>query len=374
MSIPVNASGRNRPAFGLGSLVLVASLACSPVAMQPNGTKSRATPAAITPQSVAPAKMLPEPPPDARCIVRGEVTHSDVVWKLRTRLDAIRTMQVEEGRVTGFLQAGKRRGEPYALAEVENSSMLIRAFVATEDLEVVVSKAYESLPGYFPDGFRHRPVLEVQGDETLLAIDMEGAVSTGSYLACETLGLVPRDLGAERSLPPARGEVVVKKGVSVKTPDGFYPIDGLGTPWGPSSPEGILGELRGDDTDPLARLVSFKTCGGVVLGFVPKSHLLGPPKLMHGSSAQCPNVGASVFAMRGPIQRPVKCPREIPVFLRSQTLEDPVGILRAGAKFELHGEEAGGTRLIWVDLPPAVPLEGFSFSVRVQDLEDCAPA
>jgi hypothetical protein len=307
-------------------------------------------------------------------VVRGQVTRSDVVWKLRTRLDAIPTMQIEAGRVTGWLGSDERGYRPNALAEVENSSMLMRAFVATEDLEVVVSKAYESLPGYFPDGFRHRPVLKVEGDKAMLSIDMQGAVGTASILACETLGLVPSDLGTERSLPPARGEVVVKKGANVKTPDGFYGIDHLWTPYGAESPEGILAVLRGDDSDPLARLVSFTTCGGIVLGYVPKSHLLGPPKVMHGSSAHCPNVGASVFVERNPLERPVKCPREIPVFLRSETLEDPVGILRAGARFQVSEKKARETKLIDVEAPPAVPLEGFSFSVRAEDLEDCAPA
>jgi hypothetical protein len=167
---------------------------------------------------------------------------------------------------------------------------------------------------------------------------------------------------------------VVKQGATVKTANGFHGIDGIWWPYGVTSPEGTLAELRGDDTDPLARLVSFKTCGGLVVGFVPKSHLLGPPKLMHGSSARCPNTGASAFIGRHGLERPVTCPREIPVFLRSQTLEDPVGILRAGARFQVDGKEARGTRLIRVEPPPAVPLEGFSFSVKVSDLEDCAPA
>jgi hypothetical protein len=281
-------------------------------------------------------------------------------------------MQVEEARVTAWLRAGTRHGQPNALAEVENSSMLIRALVGTEDLKVVVSKAYESLPGHFPDGFTHRPVLEVEDGKAYLSIDMKGATSTASILDCNALALVGSDLGVERRLPPVRGEVVVKRGASVKTDGGFHGIDALP---GVTSPEGILAELRGDDSDPLARLVSFKTCGGLVVGFVPKSHLLGPPlvKVARGANVGCPNTGASVFVGRGRLERPVTCPHEIPVFLRSDTLEDPVGILKAGAKFQVMGKDAGGTRLIWVEPPPAVPLEGFSFSVRIQDLEDCVP-
>ena len=97
----------------------------------------------------------------------------------------------------------------------------------------------------------------------------------------------------------------------------------------------ILAQLRGDDSDPLARRVSFKTCGGLVVGFVPKSHLLGPPVVTmgYGANVGCPNTGASVFVGRGRLERPMTCPREIPVFLRSDTLEDPVGILKAPPSF-----------------------------------------
>src|SRR5262245_37351317 len=101
MAIRVNLLGGETLGFALASGLVVASLSCSPVPAQPGRIQGQApTPPSALP-SVAPPT-LPEPPNDALCVVRGQVSRGDVVWKLRTRLDAVPTMQVEAGRVTGW--------------------------------------------------------------------------------------------------------------------------------------------------------------------------------------------------------------------------------------------------------------------------------
>jgi hypothetical protein len=306
--------------------------------------------------------------------VRDQVPLGGVAWPLRTRLDAVPTLVVEEARVTAWLSPGKRKYRPYAFAEVENDSMVIRALVATEDLKVVVKKAFMSLPGHIPDGMTDRPVLEVESSEVLLDLDIKGATSTVKNVACSAVGLVRGNVDAETLLPPARGEVAVKDSAYVKTDDGFVPVRSFWTGWSSREPEGILGVLRGDDTDPLARRVSFGLCGGWVVGFVAKRDLLGAPKTYYGTSARCPNTGQHVFVTHGPLSDALTCPHELAVFLRSETLEDAVGVLKPGARFRVNAKEAGSTTLVWVEAPPAQPFEHVSFSVRTSDLSACVPA
>jgi hypothetical protein len=203
-------------------------------------------------------------------------------------------------------------------------------------------------------------------------IDIEGATGTISTLPCSSLGFEPNDVGAERLLPPSRGAVVVKRTAHVNTGDGFVPVRGFWTPSGVSEPDGILAKLRDDDADEPARLVSFETCGGTVYGFVLKAELLGPPRTGYGSNGRCPNTGATTFVAPNKLDRLVSCARDLPVLLRSATFEDPVGVLKAGARFRVEGGEARGTTLVTIESPPARPFDNASFSVDSAALADCA--
>jgi hypothetical protein len=111
-----------------------------------------------------------------------------------------------------------------------------------------------------------------------------------------------------------------------------------------------------------------------VVGFVAKRDLLGAPKTYYGTSARCPNTGQHVFVTHGPLSDALTCPHELAVFLRSETLEDAVGVLKPGARFRVNAKEAGSTTLVWVEAPPAQPFEHVSFSVRTSDLSACVPA
>jgi hypothetical protein len=304
-------------------------------------------------------------------MVRERVEVGSVAWKLRTRLDAVPTLELEEGQVTAALLPGGRRSQPYASVEARNERMMLRALVGTEDLKVLLTRARQAPPGHYLDGATYRPVLAIDGDEALLSIDNPGAISTAASVPCSELGLMPNDLGTEALLPPARGNVVVKENASVKTPSNWIRVTGSWADRGANQEAGQWGELRGDDTDPLARLVSFPLCGATVLGWVAKRDLLGPPTIGHGANARCPNTAPGVYVTKNPLARPESCARALDVFLRSATLEDPVGVLAAGAAFQVAGDERGGTTLVRIEAPPADPFEGVSFSVRSADLEAC---
>jgi hypothetical protein len=252
--------------------------------------------------------------------------------------------------------------------------MVLRAVVAAEDLKVVVTTGFVSHVGYIPDGFTHRAVLDVKADE--VTVDD----TSYSVLPCSALGVMPNEVDVQRLLPPARGEVVVKKSSRVvlglkADASTLRPVEDLRIPGhGVVKPEGILAELRGEDSDPRARLVSFEVCGGTVFGFVPKSDLLGAPSKLYGSNARCPDTDDGYALAHGHLVDFISCPHEVAVFMRSSTLEDSVGVLKPHARFRVDGGEANGTTLVTIDSPPARPFDGFSFSVRKSDLEGCTPS
>jgi hypothetical protein len=358
----------------LRSLTLAALVACSQAPPTHPSVPERAKPeprATMPTPSAVPLLAWPVPSESAACVLRGRATERGVAWRLRTRLDAVATMQVEDAFVTAWVEDVPRRHQPRGLVLAENGAMKLRALVASEDLRVVVTEAFVSLPGHIPDGITHRTILGVEGAEAWVNIDIEGATGTISTLPCSSLGFEPNDVGVERLLPPSRGEVVVKRTAQVNTGDGFIPVRSFWTPSGVSEPDGLLAELRRDDRDAAARLVSFDTCGGTVYGFVLEADLLGPPRVRHGSNARCPNTGPGTFVVPSKLDRLMTCARDVPVLLRSATLEDPVGVLKAGATFRVDGGEAGGTTLVTVEAPPARPFDNASFSVSSAALADC---
>jgi hypothetical protein len=365
----------------VGSVLLLALVACHSQRPHPCiGEPAVPTPGraarVLSPVNAGAARGIPPAPAadaleSAPCVVRGRATRHGVAWKLRTRLDAIATLQVDDGFATAWIAPGRRRGEPQAFVRLENEAMALYARVASEDLKVVVTQAFMSLPGHFPDGETHRAIVEIEGAEALLDIGIDGAIGTASSLTCASLGFEPNDAGSERLLPPKRGEVVVKRSASVRTEGDFVPVRGFQFPFGVSEPDGVLADLRGDDSDPAARRVSFRLCGGTVLGWVAKADLLGPPRILHGSSAHCPNTGQHVFVIAPKLQGLVTCPNELPVLIRSATLEDPVGVIKAGAKFRVDGHEVGATTLVTLETPPAVPIGDASFAVPSEALGEC---
>ena len=316
-----------------------------------------------------------EPPENAPCVVRGDVDHRGVLWQLRTRLDAIPTLRVDQASVTGWLLSGPRGSGPTAVAQVENDTMRLRARVAEEDLVVVLSRATTPLAGMVTDGITQRAVLRVEADTADVAIEVSGAGSTALYVPCAELALSPNQVSLDGVLPPARGEIVVKRSTMLRVQNSPTPVAVSRFASGAAKPEGVLGEARDDDSDPKARMMSFRACGGWLVGLVSRRDLLGPPRLQYGSNGRCPQTGTWFFELPPPRNYVMSCERDIDVFVRSATLEDPVGVLKAGAHFALDERDRDApTTRVYLEKPPAVPLAGASFSVRTTELLTCKGA
>ena len=110
-----------------------------------------------------------------------------------------------------------------------------------------------------------------------------------------------------------------------------------------------------------------------MLGVVDKSDLLGPPAVKTASNARCPNTHSGSFVGQPPLGQPMHCPNDIPLYVRGATLEDPIGVLEANARFELirDSDHAQVTVAVRIADPAVVPLLHAAFSVRRADLEAC---
>ena len=320
-------------------------------------------------------RALPNIPNDSDCVIRGQVSKHDVLWMLRTRLDAVASMRVLEGQVTGWLlKLPHLQGHaPMAVAQVENRSMLIRAIVAPEDLNVVVSEpfVFDSL---IPDGETDRNIIDVEDREAGLDFKFSGLPTTFKVIACNQLGLQRKEIDTSALLPPSMGPTVVRLSAKVLVNGALTPVSRFYYPVGVREPAGVAGELRGEAADGRYRSVSFRICGGTVLALVSKPDLLGHPRLWYGGSARCPNTGQSVFlAEAPPPSNQVVCSKDIPVFIRSETLQDPIGLLKAGTRIGIDGQVKGNMELVTIPDAPVEPINLTHFSVQLADLESCRP-
>lgn len=353
--------------------------ACRPDPTTPEA--GQAAPSTKTGGPPAAAVTLPPIPDHSDCVIRGPVSHPDVTWKLRTRLDAVPSMVVRDGRVTGWLRNIRPRdhnGVPQtgavAVAEVENQSMTIRALVASEDLNAVLTAPFVVAKSAIPDGQTDRRIEMIEGRTALLDLRVVGGPSVAEEIACDRLGLQRKDLGTGTLLPPSEGTTLVRRTASLSTGATERPVSGFNFPTNDAYPAGVPGLLLGDDHDRKRRLISFRTCGGIVFGTVPKSALVGAPSIGHGSNARCPDTGDVYVVPDRVPATPLTCSKEIPVFMRTATLEDPIGFLKLGARLGIDGPAVGDTELISVPDSPAEPLGSAHFSARVSDLASCSPA
>jgi hypothetical protein len=101
-------------------LALSTCWACSQASGRPTAATatepSRAIATKATETKATETQALPARPEHSACTVRDQVPLGGVAWPLRTRLDAVPTLVVEEARVTAWLSPGKRKYRPYAFS------------------------------------------------------------------------------------------------------------------------------------------------------------------------------------------------------------------------------------------------------------------
>jgi hypothetical protein len=330
---------------------------------------------------------LPEVPKDADCVIRGQVTRQDVTWKLRTRLETVPSVQVREGQVTGWIRKlmfrddrGRQDGSMLAVAQVENAGMVIRALVGPEDLNVVLVEPFVVRGAVIPDGETDRRVAWSDDGRIFVQIGIGGFPLDAQPVPCGRLGLKRKELGTGNLLQPPTRSIVVRPNAWLSIDGGAVPVSGFDRPGGKyfkRHPDGRLetmgveGELRGAAADPKRRSISFRTCGGTVFGAVATIDVLGPPKYGQGSSERCPGTGEHIFGVDRPIEPTVVCPHQIPLFVRTTTLEDPVGFLRANAHLRIDGGIKGDTEIVAVPDAPIELLGSARLVARVSDLAAC---
>jgi hypothetical protein len=333
------------------------------------------------------ATELPEVPRDADCVVRGQVARHDVTWNLRTRLETVPSMKVREGQVTGWIRKlvfrdaqGGQDGKMVAVAQVENANMVVRALVGPEDLDVVLVEPIVVRGSVIPDGETDRRVEWSDDGRIFIQIGVSGAPLDAQPVACGQLGLERRELGTGNLLPPTTKSTIVRPNAWLWIDGGDVPVSGFDRPGGKFVKQhsdghretiGMLGELRGAAGDPKRRSISFRSCGGTVFGTVAAVDVLGTPTYGHGSNERCPGTGEHVFGTDRPIAPTVVCSRQIPLYVRTATLEDPVGFLKAGAHLRIDGGIKAGTELVSIPAAPIELLGPAHLTARVSDLAAC---
>ena len=334
--------------------------------------------AAAVPSEPDPLAALPEVPTAGACKVEDQVQRNDVAWKLRTRLDAVPSLLVESGTVTAWLQHHWRtRGDgPNAVVELENAAMKLRAWVAPEDLNVVVKTAFVLQDSVIPDGVTEHRVVELDvdpdPDEIYLRFDLPQGEQALVPLLCTQLGLARRGIDTRALLPAEGDEVLVVRGAQLTLKSGrqlrvedLSTVSGIGG-YVSGGIAAIL--LDGDATRPLLRFEG--TCGGTVFGRVARRDLRPMPNLRHGTSARCPGTGAWAFINPTPLKHLKTCAADVPLFVRSSTLEDPIGVLKAHAPFQV--DEAGTPSVVISVLDSPVSLLPLAkLTIRARDLARC---
>jgi hypothetical protein len=326
----------------------------------------------VVPASAPPAPAslpaLPRPPPDAGCRVTDQLRFGDVAWKLRTRLDAVPAFVARTGSVTAWLLASwrTRSDGPVAVVQLENDALELRALVAAEDLRVVIKTPFVALSSVVPDGVTDRSVLRIEEGSALLELDLPQRESTGVEVPCGQLGLARRGLDASALLPKARRRASLAAGTQLVLASGrTLRVNDLATL--------TAGEAEVDVLDDTAQpLVAFHgTCGGLVFGRVAAAALRPLPTIGSGTNARCPNTGDHIRVLGPKLSRPMQCKSPIPLFVRTGTLEDGVGVLKPQARFQLDEPAQQLTVAISVRDSPVELLAQAHFSIRRADLASC---
>lgn len=252
--------------------------------------------------------------------------------------------------------------------------MKIRAVVSGEDLRFFVTKPFFARKGWVPDGVTERRVLDATDTTASLELAFEKLHTTTAEIACTDLGVMPSRLDADTLLGKAGGEVVIEATAPVHVGEETYAASAFSNPNGVARPAGTLSTERGPRDNGANQVVSIETCGGTALGAVSKGALVGQPRAMAASTPRCPGTPTGAFVAEAPLERPLRCPADLPLFLRTGASEDPVGVLKAGAKVQDEGHAENGSTLVRVRNPAAAPAKDMAFALKSSDLATCTPS
>jgi hypothetical protein len=316
-------------------------------------------------------------PTNDSCVVSGHVERRDVNWKLRTRLDAVATMEVITGDVTARLFPVRGLPEPNVMANatIENAKIIVQAIVAPDDLRVVLARPIFLRDSVIPDGLTDRVVVSVDDGTMRVMFEIPGVEVLAETLPCSYFSVQRSKIDIGELVPRQKISALIRQTASIS-------FDGLEVPLSrfnflPSvyRTNGIAINDLGNGDDPALRQIQIEPCGATIIGKVLKSDIVGPSLVGHGTNVRCPNTGENHFSTgHFRLNSGLTCRRNIRLYVRSTSLLDEVGILKAGALFRVEGTPDGAVQSVVLSDGPVQVLPLAHFVVNVSDLSSCSPS
>jgi hypothetical protein len=138
---------------------------------------------------------------------------------------------------------------------------------------------------------------------------------------------------------------------------------------GSEDPLGALATLHARAAPQGRAWISLGVCGGTLLGMVPQSALLGPPRDVPWRLGLCLDRGQKTVAAPPELERPLRCDRELTLYLRQLHNLDAVGTVKAGAPFQIEGARHEGRVFVTFADAPVELARGMScFELRESDV------
>jgi hypothetical protein len=270
-------------------------------------------------------------PDDAPCRIGPEqVTPHDVRWLLRSRERRQATMRVRHGTVTAFMGL-----DAVAIVQVETATARIRGLAASAR---AVSRRPFLHDGHFvPDGVRdHGIALREDGDLNVWLSYLPGEARR-QPLPCSEVTLQRRQLDGSHVLPPALRPVVVAQESDIELGGETMPLAAFTVTHGSQQPLGALATLHAGGPPNGRAWVSIGICGGTLFGTVPASALLGQAREQPWRLPGCLDIDHDPTPKPPALERPLRCDRELTLFVRQRDYLDAVGVTKPGASIQVEG-------------------------------------
>jgi hypothetical protein len=310
-----------------------------------------------------------ELPDDAPCIGPEEVTPNDVRWVLRSRERRKAMLGLRRGTVTAFM----RRNDA-AIVEVETATARIRGQVTSP--QAVSRRPFLHNGRFVPDGLVAREIfLRQDGALDLLVVYVPGGARK-HVLPCSAVTLQRRQLDVSPVLPRALDEVVVAQEADMQLGAERIPLAVFTVTRGSQDPLGALSTLHARVAPNGRSWISLSVCGGTLFGTVPTSALLGPPRDNPWRLPACLDTDYRPTPEPPALERPLRCDRELKLYVRQREYLDAVGVIKAGARIQVEGRPHEGRVFVTLaDAPVALSPELSCFELVESDvMQHCHPA
>jgi len=309
---------------------------------------------------------LPDEPP---CIGPEEITPHDVRWLLRNREQRQPTLRVRHGTVTAFMSR-----DDVAMVEVETATVRIRGLAKSP--RAVVRWPFLHKGHFVPDGVRDHAIFLRQDGALDVWLDYIPGERRKQVLPCSEITLQRRQLDGSPLLSRALDQVVVAQEADIQLEGERMPLSVFTATRGSHDPLGALSTLHARVAPKGRSWISLGVCGGTLFGTVPTSALLGPPRDSPWRLPACLDVEYMPAPEPQALERPLRCDRELKLYVRQRNYLDVVGVIKAGARIQVEGlPEEGRVFVTLADAPVELSAEVSCFELVESDvMQHCRPA